>query len=57
MNNIITEDHAIQNKIFTIRDVQVMLDAEDEISKSKISTSNLKFFDEKLVCRERTNDI
>ena len=57
MNNIITEDHAIQNKIFTIRDVQVMLDAEDEISKSKISTLNLKTFDEKSVCRERTNDI
>jgi hypothetical protein len=57
MNNLIIENHTIQNKIFTIRDVQVMLDSEEEILRSKISTSNLKTFDEKSVCRERTNDI
>lgn len=28
MNNIITDNHAIKNKIFTIRDLQVMLSAE-----------------------------
>ncbi|MCX6075899.1 MAG: ORF6N domain-containing protein [Campylobacterales bacterium] len=28
MNNIITDNHTIQNKIFTVRDVQVMLDAD-----------------------------
>lgn len=28
MNNIITEEHAIQNKIFTVRNLQVMLDAD-----------------------------
>lgn len=57
MNNIVTDNHSIQNKIFTLRDLQVMLDTEDKILKSKISTSNLKIFDEKPVCRERTNDI
>ncbi len=28
MNNIITDNHSIQNKIFTVRDLQVMLDAD-----------------------------
>ncbi len=28
MNNIITDNHTIQNKIFTVRDVQVILDAD-----------------------------
>lgn len=28
MNNIVTNDHTIQNKIFTLRDLQVMLDAD-----------------------------
>jgi len=57
MNNIITDNQTIKNNIFTLRDLQVILDTEDEILKSKISTSNLKTLDEKPVCRERTNDI
>ncbi len=57
MNNIITDNQTIQNKIFSVRDLQVMVDAEDEILKSKFSTSNLKTFDAKPACRERTNDI
>lgn len=28
MNNIVTNNHTIQNKIFTLRDLQVMLDAD-----------------------------
>jgi len=28
MNNLITDNHTIQNKIFTLRDLQVMLDAD-----------------------------
>ncbi len=46
MNNIVTDNQTIQNKIFTLRDLQVMLNTEDEILKSKISTSNLKTLDE-----------
>jgi hypothetical protein len=57
MNNTITDNQIIQNKIFTIRDVQVMLDLENEILKAKISTSNLKTFDEKSVSWEQINDI
>jgi|GEM_PF-4610112 hypothetical protein len=35
-----------QNNIFTARGLQVMFDTEDEILRSKISTSNLKTLDE-----------
>ena len=33
-----TDKQTIQNKIFTVRDAQVTLDAEDEILRSKFST-------------------
>ena len=38
MNNLVTDNQTIQNKIFTLRDLQVILDTEDEILRSKIST-------------------
>ena len=46
MNNIVIDNQTIQNNIFAVRDLQMMLDTEDEILRSKISTSNLKTLDE-----------